>query len=110
MRRPAGDGTAADGASTCRVLPVLSRWPAPLTDNGCPTDDITAEAAMKIGVLGSGVVAQTLAGGFLKHGHEVTIGTREPAKLAEWAENESRRRASRASGTRRGSARSWSSP
>jgi 8-hydroxy-5-deazaflavin:NADPH oxidoreductase len=39
---------------------------------------------MKVGVLGSGGVAQTLAAGFLKHGHEVAIGTREPAKLAEW--------------------------
>jgi 8-hydroxy-5-deazaflavin:NADPH oxidoreductase len=26
-----------------------------------------------------------LAGGFLKHGHEVTLGTRSPAKLADWA-------------------------
>ncbi len=41
---------------------------------------------MKIGILGSGVVAQSLAGGFLKHGHAVTLGTREPAKLAAWAE------------------------
>jgi 8-hydroxy-5-deazaflavin:NADPH oxidoreductase len=40
---------------------------------------------MKIGVVGSGVVAQTLAAGALKHGHEVVIGTRDPAKLAEWA-------------------------
>ena len=40
---------------------------------------------MKIGIIGSGVVATTLAGGFLKHGHAVTVGTREPAKLAEWA-------------------------
>lgn len=39
---------------------------------------------MKIGVLGSGDVGQTLAAGFLKHGHEVMIGTREPARLAEW--------------------------
>jgi len=39
---------------------------------------------MKIGILGSGVVAQALVGGFLKHGHEVTLGTRTPAKLAEW--------------------------
>ncbi|MGA3130873.1 MAG: NAD(P)-binding domain-containing protein [Terracidiphilus sp.] len=39
---------------------------------------------MKVGVLGSGEVAQTLAAGFLKHGHETTIGTRNPAKLAEW--------------------------
>jgi hypothetical protein len=40
---------------------------------------------MKIGVIGSGVVAQTLGAGFLKHGHEVALGTREPAKLAEWS-------------------------
>lgn len=40
---------------------------------------------MKIGVLGSGGVAKVLAGGFLKHGHDVTIGSRTPAKLADWA-------------------------
>jgi 8-hydroxy-5-deazaflavin:NADPH oxidoreductase len=40
---------------------------------------------MKIGVIGSGVVAQTLAAGFLKHGHEVALGTRDPAKLKAWA-------------------------
>ena len=40
---------------------------------------------MKIGILGSGVVAQALAGGFIKHGHDITLGTRTPAKLAEWA-------------------------
>lgn len=40
---------------------------------------------MKIGILGSGDVAKALAGGFLKHGHEVTLGTRTPDKLAEWA-------------------------
>src|SRR5512145_3340249 len=39
---------------------------------------------MKIGILGSGDVAKALAGGFLKHGHDVTLGTRTPAKLAEW--------------------------
>ena len=41
---------------------------------------------MKVGVLGSGTVGQTLAAGFLKHGHEVMVGTREPSKLAEWNE------------------------
>jgi predicted dinucleotide-binding enzyme len=41
---------------------------------------------MKIGIIGSGIVAQTLGGGFLKHGHEVVMGTRDPAKLAEWAQ------------------------
>jgi predicted dinucleotide-binding enzyme len=39
---------------------------------------------MKVGVLGSGVVGQVLADGFLKHGDEVMRGTREPAKLAQW--------------------------
>ena len=40
---------------------------------------------MKVGVLGSGDVAKVLAGGFLKHGHEVMMGTRSPEKLADWA-------------------------
>lgn len=40
---------------------------------------------MKVGVLGSGDVAKTLASGLLHHGHEVTLGSRTPAKLAEWA-------------------------
>ena len=40
---------------------------------------------MKVGVLGSGDVAKVLAGGFLKHGHEVMIATRTPDKLADWA-------------------------
>ena len=40
---------------------------------------------MKVGVLGSGDVAKTLAAGFLKHGHAVKIGSRNPAKLAEWS-------------------------
>jgi predicted dinucleotide-binding enzyme len=39
---------------------------------------------MRIGILGSGVVARTLAGGFLKHGHDVTLGTRDPDKLTDW--------------------------
>ncbi|MGJ4754490.1 NADPH-dependent F420 reductase [Leptospira kmetyi] len=38
----------------------------------------------KIGVLGSGVVGQTLANGFLKYGAEVKIGTRDPSKLKDW--------------------------
>jgi 8-hydroxy-5-deazaflavin:NADPH oxidoreductase len=40
---------------------------------------------MKVGVLGSGTVAQTLAAGLEKHGHQVIIGSRSPEKLAEWA-------------------------
>ena len=40
---------------------------------------------MKVGVLGSGDVAKVLAGGFLKHDHDVMMGTRESTKLADWA-------------------------
>jgi predicted dinucleotide-binding enzyme len=40
---------------------------------------------MKIGIIGSGTVAQTLAAGFIQHGHDVTLGTRDPAKLADYA-------------------------
>ena len=39
---------------------------------------------MKIGIVGSGEVAQTLGAGFLKHGHSVMLGTRDPKKLAAW--------------------------
>ncbi|HMU15302.1 MAG: NAD(P)-binding domain-containing protein [Bacteroidetes bacterium] len=38
----------------------------------------------KIGVLGTGMVGQVLATGFLDHGHDVMIGTRTPQKLEEW--------------------------
>jgi predicted dinucleotide-binding enzyme len=39
---------------------------------------------MKVGVLGSGPVGTVLADGFLKHGHEVMRGSRDPGKLASW--------------------------
>jgi predicted dinucleotide-binding enzyme len=39
----------------------------------------------KIGVIGSAVVGQTLAQGFKKHGYEVRIASRTPAKLAEFS-------------------------
>jgi predicted dinucleotide-binding enzyme len=39
---------------------------------------------MRIGVLGSGIVGETLSNGFLAKGHEVMRGTREPAKLRAW--------------------------
>jgi hypothetical protein len=38
----------------------------------------------KVGILGSGQVGQVLADGFLKHGHEVMRGSREPEKMASW--------------------------
>jgi len=47
---------------------------------------------MKVGILGSGDVAKVLAGGFLKHGHEVLMGTRSPTKLADWAKQNPRGR------------------
>jgi predicted dinucleotide-binding enzyme len=39
---------------------------------------------MKIGILGSGDVGKALAGGFIRHGHDVMMGTRDPGKLADW--------------------------
>ncbi len=39
---------------------------------------------MKIGIIGSGTVSQTLAVGLVHHGHQVAVGTRDPSKLAEW--------------------------
>src|SRR4030095_16703570 len=47
---------------------------------------------MKVGILGSGDVAKALAIGFRKHGHEVLMGTRSPAKLADWAKQNPRGR------------------
>ena len=38
----------------------------------------------RVAVLGSGVVGDTLANGFLKHGYAVTRGSRDPAKLGDW--------------------------
>ena len=38
---------------------------------------------MRIAVLGTGVVGRTLAAALVTHGHEVTVGTRDPvASLA----------------------------
>ncbi|HYA37676.1 MAG TPA: NAD(P)-binding domain-containing protein [Candidatus Methylomirabilis sp.] len=47
---------------------------------------------MKVGILGSGDVAKALGGGFLNHGHDVMMGTRAPAKLADWARQHSKAR------------------
>jgi len=50
---------------------------------------------MKVGILGSGVVAQALASGFQKYGYDVTIGTRNSSKLDKFTTaNESIRVAS----------------
>jgi 8-hydroxy-5-deazaflavin:NADPH oxidoreductase len=39
----------------------------------------------RVGVLGSGQVAKVLAVGFKKHGYDVKVGSRDPAKLAQFA-------------------------
>src|SRR5262244_1679961 len=39
---------------------------------------------MKVGVLGSGDVAKALAAGFIRHGHQVTLGTRDTGKLKDF--------------------------
>jgi predicted dinucleotide-binding enzyme len=38
----------------------------------------------KVGIIGSGIVAQTLGSGFLKYGYDVMLGTRDVSKLLEW--------------------------
>jgi predicted dinucleotide-binding enzyme len=42
-------------------------------------------ATSKVAVIGSGVVGETLANGFLKYGHEVRRASRDPSKLEEWS-------------------------
>jgi 8-hydroxy-5-deazaflavin:NADPH oxidoreductase len=39
---------------------------------------------MKIAILGSGAVGQTLGAGFAAAGHDVKLGTRDPKKMQEW--------------------------
>jgi len=40
----------------------------------------------KAAVIGSGVVGEALAAGFLKHGHPVMRASRDPGKLVDWKE------------------------
>jgi predicted dinucleotide-binding enzyme len=40
---------------------------------------------MKIGIIGSGVVAKALGSGLQRKGHELMLGTSSPGKLADWA-------------------------
>jgi hypothetical protein len=42
------------------------------------------ELIVKVGILGSGAVAQSLGAGFALHGHSVMLGTRDTARLLEW--------------------------
>lgn len=41
-------------------------------------------ASAKVAIIGSGMVGEALAAGFLKHGHEVKRASRDPSKLEEW--------------------------
>ncbi len=41
---------------------------------------------VRVGILGSGDVGRALAAGFAGLGHDVKIGSRDPQKLADWAE------------------------
>lgn len=43
---------------------------------------------MKVGIIGSGIVAQQLALGLIKSGHDVKIGTRNPQKLDQWRQQD----------------------
>jgi predicted dinucleotide-binding enzyme len=40
--------------------------------------------AERIGIIGSGQVGRSLGAGFVQHGHEVKIGSRDPSKLDDW--------------------------
>ncbi len=42
---------------------------------------------MKVGIIGSGAVGQALGDGFLRHGHEVKLGTRTAVHLESWCDN-----------------------
>jgi hypothetical protein len=68
-----------------RKMPSRREKAKPAVGGGLHWRESWRKCRMKIGLIGSGVVAQTLGAGFLKHGHEVALGTRDPAKLAEWA-------------------------
>jgi predicted dinucleotide-binding enzyme len=52
-----------------------------MTDEG----RLRVSSKKKIGVIGSGPVGQVLAGGFVQHGFETMIGSREPGKVGDWA-------------------------
>lgn len=40
----------------------------------------------KVGIIGSGIVAQALGNGFLKYGYEVMLSSRDLAKIKDWKE------------------------
>lgn len=44
--------------------------------------------AKPTGIIGSGIVAKTLAKGLVKYGYPVMLGTRHPAKMTDWQNGE----------------------
>lgn len=58
--------------------------------------------ARKVGILGSGDAAQALGRGFMKHGFDVMLGTRDASKLAEWGQETKGRVGSFADAARHG--------
>ena len=42
----------------------------------------------KIGIIGSGIVANTLGAGLIKHGFQVMLGTRDTQKLSVWLQSD----------------------
>ena len=56
----------------------------------------------KVGILGSGDVGQALGRGFARHGWDVMLGTRDPAKLADWQKETRQRVGSFAEAARHG--------
>jgi predicted dinucleotide-binding enzyme len=40
---------------------------------------------MRVGILGSGDVGKSLAAGFVRHGHQAMLGTRNPGRVEAWA-------------------------
>ena len=55
----------------------------------------------RIGIVGSGIVGQTLANGFIKHGYDVTIGTNTASKREELSARQMGRRRLARLGTQR---------
>ncbi len=82
-RSDAGRQVPADDDPEVAVTTAVFASPSPTTldDRGRLRD---LGRMNKIGVIGSGQVGQTLADGFLKHGYEVTRGSREVGKLDDW--------------------------
>lgn len=51
------------------------------------TSKFTFLTDKKIGIIGSGQVAQVLATGFQKYGYDVMMGTRDALRLSDWKNN-----------------------